>query len=106
MVLGSEERNQQVVGKRRCSGDPEMDKEDEANNLPPDKPPKSLARPILNHESSSSSSSSSSPELIRHLQAAFKRHRPLSTLSPSLSGKKKISISGTFFELILGLFRV
>lgn len=77
-----------------------MDKEDEANNLPPDKPPKSLARPILNHDSSSSSSSSS-PELIRHLQAAFKRHRPLSTLSP-----KKSQFQELLFELILGLFRV
>lgn len=61
--------------------------EKEEANLQRDKPPKSLARPILNHETSSSSSS---PELIRHLQAAFKRHRPLSTLSLSLS------MSGTF----------
>lgn len=65
-----------------------MDKEDEANNLPPDKPPKSLARPILNHDSSSSSSSSS-PELIRHLQAAFKRHRPLNKMQTTTIGPRR-----------------
>ncbi|CAN6936249.1 unnamed protein product [Brassica oleracea var. botrytis] len=51
----------------------------------PDKPTKSLVPSTFNQESSSSSSSSSSPELLRHLQAAFKRHRPLSTLSISFS---------------------
>lgn len=67
-----------------------MDRED---NLPvqPDKPPKSLVRPILNLEttSSSSSSSSSSPELLRHLQAAFKRHRPLSKMQTTSIGPRR-----------------
>ncbi|KAF3523559.1 hypothetical protein F2Q69_00051802 [Brassica cretica] len=49
----------------------------------PDKPPKSLVPSTFNQESSSSSSSSSSPELLRHLQAAFKRHRPLSKMQKS-----------------------
>ncbi|KAG2324400.1 hypothetical protein Bca52824_007128 [Brassica carinata] len=65
-----------------------MDKE-EAANLPPVKPPKSLVRPILNHDSSSSSSSSSSPELIRHLQAAFKRHRPLNKMQTTTIGPRR-----------------
>ncbi|KAF8103162.1 hypothetical protein N665_0188s0115 [Sinapis alba] len=63
-----------------------MDKEEEEANLPPDKPLKSLIRPIFNHESSSSSSS---PELIRHLQAAFKRHRPLNKMQTTTIGPRR-----------------
>ncbi|ESQ27349.1 hypothetical protein EUTSA_v10018161mg [Eutrema salsugineum] len=55
--------------------------------VPPDKPPKSMVRPTLNQESSSSSSSS--PELIRHLQAAFKRHRPLNKMQTSTIGPRR-----------------
>ncbi|CAN7130562.1 unnamed protein product [Brassica rapa subsp. narinosa] len=54
----------------------------------PDKPPKSLVPPSLNQESSSSSSSS--PELLRHLQAAFKRHRPLSKMQKSTIGPRRM----------------
>uniref|UniRef100_A0A1J3IC87 Serine/threonine-protein kinase mph1 n=1 Tax=Noccaea caerulescens TaxID=107243 RepID=A0A1J3IC87_NOCCA len=54
--------------------------------VPPDKPPKSLVRPILNHESSSSSSS---PELLRNLQAAFKRHRPLNKMRTTTIGPRR-----------------
>ncbi|XP_013592521.1 serine/threonine-protein kinase MPS1 isoform X1 [Brassica napus] len=60
--------------------------EKEEANLQRDKPPKSLARPILNHETSSSSSS---PELIRHLQAAFKRHRPLNKMQTTTIGPRR-----------------
>ncbi|KAG7587411.1 Protein kinase-like domain superfamily [Arabidopsis thaliana x Arabidopsis arenosa] len=63
---------------------------DREANLPvqPDKPPKSLVRPILNLETNSSSSSSS-PELLRHLQAAFKRHRPLSKMQTTTIGPRR-----------------
>ncbi|KFK42168.1 hypothetical protein AALP_AA2G219900 [Arabis alpina] len=52
------------------------------------KPPKSLIRPVLNHESSSSSSSS--PELIRQLQAAFKRHRPLNMQTTTIGPRRSV----------------
>ncbi|KAJ0241467.1 Serine/threonine-protein kinase MPS1 [Hirschfeldia incana] len=52
----------------------------------PDKPPKSLLRSTLNHESSSSSS----PELLRNLQAAFKRHRPLSSKVKTSIGPRRM----------------
>ncbi|CAH2067756.1 unnamed protein product [Thlaspi arvense] len=54
--------------------------------VPPDKPPKSMVRSILNQESSSSSSS---PELLRHLQAAFKRHRPLNKMQTTTIGPRR-----------------
>ncbi|KAF8103573.1 hypothetical protein N665_0188s0501 [Sinapis alba] len=60
---------------------------DREANLP-DKPPKSLVRSTLNQESSLSSSSSSSPELLRNLQAAFKRHRPLSKMQTTIGPRR------------------
>ncbi|XP_065880369.1 serine/threonine-protein kinase MPS1 isoform X2 [Euphorbia lathyris] len=67
-------------------------------------PPRSLIRPILNAETTSSSSSSysssSPPDFLRHVQAAFKRHRPLgvtqsNTLKPrrTLVPRREISRS-------------
>ncbi|RID56322.1 hypothetical protein BRARA_G03528 [Brassica rapa] len=57
----------------------------------PDKPPKSRILPTFKQESpSSSSSSSSSPELLRHIQAAFKRHRPLSKMQKSSIGPRRM----------------
>ncbi|KAL5777022.1 hypothetical protein ACOSP7_009948 [Xanthoceras sorbifolium] len=51
--------------------------------VPPPSPSKALLRPIINPDTTSSSSSSlssSPPDLFRHVQAAFKRHRPLGTM--------------------------
>ncbi|CAA7013390.1 unnamed protein product [Microthlaspi erraticum] len=56
--------------------------------VPPDKPPKSLVRPIFNHESSSSSSS---PELLRNLQAAFKRHRPIKMQTTTIGPRRNVA---------------
>ncbi|XP_057987022.1 serine/threonine-protein kinase MPS1 isoform X2 [Hevea brasiliensis] len=46
-------------------------------------PPRNLALPIINPDTTSSSSasfsSSSPPDFLKHVQAAFKRHRPLCT---------------------------
>ncbi|XP_010428856.1 PREDICTED: probable serine/threonine-protein kinase mps1 [Camelina sativa] len=63
---------------------------DREANLPvrPDKLPKGLVRPILTQETFSSSSSSS-PELLRHVQAAFKRHRPLSKMQTTTIGARR-----------------
>ncbi|XP_073260593.1 serine/threonine-protein kinase MPS1 isoform X4 [Populus alba] len=54
--------------------------------LPSVPPPKNLVRPVTNaadttSSSSSFSSSSSPPDFLRHVQAAFKRHRPLGTIT-------------------------
>ncbi|OAY58229.1 serine/threonine-protein kinase MPS1 isoform X2 [Manihot esculenta] len=47
-------------------------------------PPRNLVRPIINADTTSSSSSSfsssSPPDFLKHVQAAFKRHRPLGTM--------------------------
>ncbi|XP_021900745.1 serine/threonine-protein kinase mph1 [Carica papaya] len=52
-----------------------------------------LIRPILIQETSSSSSSSisscSSPDFLRHVQAAFKRHRPLGKMQSNNIGPKR-----------------
>ncbi|KAF2291440.1 hypothetical protein GH714_024152 [Hevea brasiliensis] len=52
-------------------------------------PPRNFVRPMINADTTSSSSSSfsssSPPDFLKHVQAAFKRHRPLCTsFSPSL----------------------
>ncbi|XP_010539632.1 PREDICTED: probable serine/threonine-protein kinase mps1 [Tarenaya hassleriana] len=63
---------------------------DREANLPvsQDRAPKNLVRPILNQDTSSSSSFSS-PEFLRHVQAAFKRHRPLSKMQTRTIGPRR-----------------
>ncbi|XP_010521234.1 PREDICTED: serine/threonine-protein kinase mph1-like [Tarenaya hassleriana] len=56
--------------------------------VPPDKAPKNLVPSVLNQDTSSSSSSSS-PDLLRQVQAAFKRHRPLSKMRTSTIGPRR-----------------
>ncbi|XP_044510704.1 serine/threonine-protein kinase MPS1-like isoform X2 [Mangifera indica] len=65
--------------------------------VPPRLAPKNLLRPIvINSDTTSSSSSSfsspsSPPDLLRHVQAAFKRHRPLGTMqSNSIMPKRSL----------------
>ncbi|EOA33656.1 hypothetical protein CARUB_v10019825mg [Capsella rubella] len=66
---------------------------DREANLPvqPGKLPKGLVRPSVTQDtfSSSSSSSSSTPEFLRNVQAAFKRHRPLSKMQTSTIGPRR-----------------
>eukprot|EP00258_Populus_trichocarpa_P041818 XP_024457837.1 uncharacterized protein LOC7469131 isoform X3 [Populus trichocarpa] len=64
----------------------------EANLLVPSAPPqRNLVRPVTNaaDTTSSSSSSSSPPDFLRHVQAAFKRHRPLGIMQTSNSTKPR-----------------
>ncbi|CAN8271326.1 unnamed protein product [Cochlearia groenlandica] len=58
-----------------------MDRED---NLPfqSEKPPKSLVRDVINQDPSSS-------QLLRHVQAAFKRHRPLNKMLSTTIGPRR-----------------
>ncbi|KAJ8762842.1 hypothetical protein K2173_022971 [Erythroxylum novogranatense] len=67
---------------------------DREANLPP--PLKSLARPIVNADpkssSSSSFSSSSPPDFLRHVQAAFKRHRPLGAMQTNSIMPRRIVV--------------
>uniref|UniRef100_A0A3N7G2L1 Protein kinase domain-containing protein n=1 Tax=Populus trichocarpa TaxID=3694 RepID=A0A3N7G2L1_POPTR len=68
-----------------------MDREDNLP-LPSLPPPKNLVRPVTNAAdttSSSSSFSSSSPDFLRHVQAAFKRHRPLGIMQTNNSIKPR-----------------
>ncbi|CAK7347034.1 unnamed protein product [Dovyalis caffra] len=57
--------------------------------VPSAPPPRNLVRPVTNaadttsSSSSSFSSSSSPPDFLRHVQAAFKRHRPLGIMQTS-----------------------
>ncbi|KAJ7006698.1 serine/threonine-protein kinase MPS1 isoform X2 [Populus alba] len=62
--------------------------------LPSVPPPKNLVRPVTNaadttSSSSSFSSSSSPPDFLRHVQAAFKRHRPLGIMQTNNSIKPR-----------------
>ncbi|XP_061971036.1 serine/threonine-protein kinase MPS1-like isoform X2 [Populus nigra] len=64
----------------------------EANLLVPSAPPqRNLVRPVTNaaDTTSSSSSSSSPPDFLRHVQDAFKRHRPLGIMQTSNSTKPR-----------------
>ncbi|KAG6774200.1 hypothetical protein POTOM_021551 [Populus tomentosa] len=64
----------------------------EANLPVPSAPPqRNLFRPVTNaaDTTSSSSSSSSPPDFLRHVQAAFKRHRPLGIMQTSNSTKPR-----------------
>lgn len=70
-----------------------MDREDNLP-LPSLPPPKNLVRPVTNaadttSSSSSFSSSSSPPDFLRHVQAAFKRHRPLGIMQTNNSIKPR-----------------
>ncbi|XP_048226874.1 serine/threonine-protein kinase MPS1 isoform X2 [Ricinus communis] len=60
-------------------------------------PKNNIARPILNSDSTSSSSSSfssssSPPEFLRHVQAAFKRHRALGTMQTNSLMPRRILV--------------
>ncbi|KAE8648398.1 serine/threonine-protein kinase MPS1 isoform X2 [Cucumis sativus] len=68
---------------QKCRSVPTMDRE---ANLPAQfEFDKKLTRQT-NPETTSSSSSSSSPGFLRHVQAAFKRHRPLGLMTKSFDG--------------------
>ncbi|KAG6776057.1 hypothetical protein NC652_014179 [Populus alba x Populus x berolinensis] len=66
---------------------------DREANLPVSSAPlqRNLFRPVTNaaDTTSSSSSSSSPPDFLRHVQAAFKRHRPLGIMQTSNSTKPR-----------------
>ncbi|KAJ6997804.1 serine/threonine-protein kinase MPS1-like isoform X2 [Populus alba x Populus x berolinensis] len=66
---------------------------DREANLPVPSAPlqRNLFRPVTNaaDTTSSSSSSSSPPDFLRHVQAAFKRHRPLGIMQTSNSTKPR-----------------
>ncbi|XP_060958958.1 serine/threonine-protein kinase MPS1 [Cannabis sativa] len=68
-----------------------MDREVEVDLTPTFAPARDLNRPI-NPDSTSASSSSSSPGLLRHFQAAFKRHRPIGVMQSNSIGPRRMLV--------------
>ncbi|KAJ9146343.1 hypothetical protein P3X46_028622 [Hevea brasiliensis] len=59
-------------------------------------PPRNFVRPMINADTTSSSSSSfsssSPPDFLKHVQAAFKRHRPLCTRPTYSVGPRRVLV--------------